>query len=68
MCVGFYCLICVLFDCYNGVTSSGELRSFLGFLSRLTELVGGTGSIMLQRRKYGPSSVMFLLFTYVGHS
>jgi hypothetical protein len=41
MCAGFHCPISVLFDCYNGAAfPSGELHSFLGFLSRLTELVG----------------------------
>jgi hypothetical protein len=43
MCVGFHCPIYVLFDSYNGAAfPSGELHSFLGFLSGLTELVGVT--------------------------
>jgi hypothetical protein len=67
MCVGFHCPICVLFDCYNGTAfPSGELRSFLGFLFGLAELVGVTGSIMLQRR--WPEFVMFLLLANVAHS
>jgi hypothetical protein len=61
--------ICVLFDCYNGAAfPSGELHSSLGFLSGLTELVGVRGSIMLQRRNYDQSFVMFLLFANVAQS
>jgi hypothetical protein len=55
-----------LFDCNNAAAfPNGELCSFLGFLSRPTELVGVIVSIMLQRRKYGQSFEMFLLFTNV---
>jgi hypothetical protein len=69
MCVGFHCSISVLFDCYNGAAfPSGELHSFLGFRSGPTKLVGDTGSIMLQRWKYGQGSVMSLLFANVAHS
>jgi hypothetical protein len=64
-----------------GPFPSGELRSLLGFLSRLTELVEVTGSIMLRRRrKYGQSFfnvlivyicctliVKFMLFCYGNH-
>jgi hypothetical protein len=54
MCVGFHCPICVLYHCYNGAAfPRGELRSFLGFLFVLTELVRVTLSIMLQSWKYG---------------
>jgi hypothetical protein len=49
----------LMFECNNGAAfPSGELRSFLGFLSGPTELVGVTDSIMLQRWKYGESFVM----------
>jgi hypothetical protein len=57
-----------LFDCYNGAAfPSGKLHSFLSFLSGLTKLVEVAGSIMLQRRKYGQSFVIILLFANVAH-
>jgi hypothetical protein len=37
-------------------------RSFLGFLSGLTELVRVADSVILQRWKYGQRFVLFLLF------
>jgi hypothetical protein len=69
VCLGFHCPICVSVRCSNGAAfQSGALRSFLGFLPGPTELVGVTGSIMLQRRKYCQSFVMFLLFANVADS
>jgi hypothetical protein len=59
MCI---CLIVIM-----GPFPSNEMRSFLGFLSGLTELVEVTGSIMLQRWKYGQSFVTVLLFANVAH-
>jgi hypothetical protein len=44
---------------------SGELRSFMGFPPRLTELVVVTGLMMLQIQKYRQSFVMSL-FAYCG--
>jgi hypothetical protein len=41
MCASLHCPIYVLFDCHYGAGfPSGDLRSFLCFLSGLTELVG----------------------------
>jgi hypothetical protein len=42
-----------LFGCSNGAAFwSGEILSFLDFLSGSTEIVGVIGSMMLQRQKY----------------
>jgi hypothetical protein len=81
MYVGFHCPICVSLDCYNGAAfPSGELRSFPGFLSGPTELVGVAGSVMLQKTEMLPKlqcpyclqmlhihSQIIVLFCYGSH-
>lgn len=42
-----------MFDCYNG-EASGELHSFMGFLSGLTELVGIYTFINVAKKEIWP--------------
>jgi hypothetical protein len=67
--VGFHCPIYALFESYNGAAfPSGELHSFMGFLSGLTEMVGVTRFTIVTKMEIRPEFVMFLLSENVAHS